>query len=338
MERKTNPLNLKINHSSGVSTATNRGTEPSSSSTAAWQVLRKKSPSKLSLKKPLYKTDSGYSSSEVKKRSLVIQGVSQQSKRKKDSPDDEMKTYYFKHPSDVDDNEPLVCNTQGSILDELFPKNSQYDAFKEFMEAKPDSLSQKASTAKSQRSSKARKTNVLVPKNSFELQTYSNEIDKVFDKVETTICELGPDNKENMNNSVADASSVNLDGIDWNNESIVTGAIINMSLQEEANKSFGSIIKKALIENAGKTATQQVTVNTTFFESQATFLSLGGFYGLPERVKELLKKYKGIDELYGKCQVYIEVIHVLFHRWLWYLTDFLPIDGSDVYVLKVFMF
>lgn len=117
--------------------------------------------------------------------------------------------------------------------------------------------------------------------------TYQKEIDLIFSRVEHTICELGP-------TETGEVSM--LDSADWET---LTNTIINMSTTEDANKSLTAVIKKALIENAAKLISPKAQINKTFVELEPIFVSLGSFFGLPERVRELLKQYRGIEKLYG---------------------------------------
>lgn len=127
-------------------------------------------------------------------------------------------------------------------------------------------------------------------------EAYNKEIDVLFDKVENTICELGPNVHIPTENVVPNTS---LNNINWNDDSFVTSAIINMSMDNERTKSFGSVIKKALLENAKKYVKPEVAINKTIIETESFFKSLGTFYGLPDKVQELLRIYRGIEKLYG---------------------------------------
>lgn len=116
---------------------------------------------------------------------------------------------------------------------------------------------------------------------------YQKEIDLIFSRVEHTICELGPAEQHEVSM---------LDSADWQT---LTNTIINMSTVEDGNKSLSSVITKALIENAAKLISPKTQINKTFVEFEPIFQSLGSFFGLPEKVKELLKQYRGIESLYG---------------------------------------
>lgn len=72
-----------------------------------------------------------------------------------------------------------------------------------------------------------------------------------------------------------------------------------MSTTEDGNKSLSSVITKALMENAAKLISPKTQINKTFVEFEPIFQSLGSFFGLPEKVRELLKQYRGIEKLYG---------------------------------------
>lgn len=120
---------------------------------------------------------------------------------------------------------------------------------------------------------------------SLTTDAYQKEIDLIFSHVEHTICELGPNNEQEQ-----------LDSLDWQT---LTNTIINMSTTEDANTTLGSVIRKALLENASKQISQRTQINKTFVEIEPVFKPLGGFFGLPEKVRELLKQYRGIEKLYG---------------------------------------
>lgn len=131
---------------------------------------------------------------------------------------------------------------------------------------------------------------------SLSTSQYHKEIDQLFKKVENTICELAPDiNKPNKSLLVNES----LSNVDWNDDSFVANAIIDMSVREDPDKSFGTVIKKALLENVKKSVGSSATVNKTFVEINPVFKELGSFYGLPDKVKILLQQYKGIEKLYG---------------------------------------
>lgn len=117
---------------------------------------------------------------------------------------------------------------------------------------------------------------------------YQKEIDLIFARVEHTICELGP-NEDNADVSLCDNA-------EWQ---ALTDSIINMSTAEDANRSLSSAMRKALLENVAKLISPGTQINKTFVEIAPVFNPLGSFFGLPEKVKDLLQQYRGIDKLYG---------------------------------------
>lgn len=121
----------------------------------------------------------------------------------------------------------------------------------------------------------------------------------IFSRVEHTICDLGP--TEHHDISV-------LDTAEWQT---LTNTIINMSTTDDANKSLSSVIKRALLENAAKLISPRTQINKTFVEFEPIFHSLGDFYGLPDKVKDLLKQYRGIDKLYGWFDFYCSIISLV---------------------------
>lgn len=149
-------------------------------------------------------------------------------------------------------------------------------------------------------------------------EEYRNEVHKLFEKVELSIYEFGTSKQDNSfggdifeqipttrNNSFL-KSLVEVINNENNKESDalvteaeLTSALLNMSTTQETT--FGDLIKKALLENARKSATDPANLlNTTVEDSNSEFKNLGNFYGLPNKVLELIKVFKGIDKLYGK--------------------------------------
>lgn len=130
------------------------------------------------------------------------------------------------------------------------------------------------------------------------------EIDQFFDKVEQSVNVLGEENNsigvdQNVTKIVeAIFKSQNADSSIWN---------ISTTQQEELHTtvsnidaSFATALKQVLLANAKKNlnfyAEKTIKGNAEIVKKSE---NLGPFYGLPTKVKDLIKTYKGIDELYG---------------------------------------
>ncbi|XP_066141464.1 helicase POLQ-like [Euwallacea fornicatus] len=146
---------------------------------------------------------------------------------------------------------------------------------------------------------------------------YKREVDELFEQIEQSICEMGDGHKSK---TIAD-EILDVFFADDPSKSIVD---LNQSkIQEELNKSqngrrpkedsfyesncsLGSVIKQALRNNAAKSfqpidkdsQASNITLNRSLRENTTEFKSLGNFYGLPNKVKDLIKIYKGIEKLY----------------------------------------
>ena len=136
---------------------------------------------------------------------------------------------------------------------------------------------------------------------------YRQEVDNLFEQIEHSIFAMGT---EHMNKTIPDKildiifsddikqpdatenSKDNTQNIDWPENTLINGVSFNAS--------FGTVIKKALINNASKSVQPQKVLNLTVTEKKPQFYRLGPFYGLPSKVKDLVRQYKGIEELYGK--------------------------------------
>lgn len=134
---------------------------------------------------------------------------------------------------------------------------------------------------------------------------YKKEVDNLFDKLELTICELGPDNKKceklETNDNVEKTilfhnliekvkSHKGIQNDDWSSETSLAD-ILNLTEIEN----MSAIIKESFFQQASQFFNStKVTTNLVVCKR------LGNFYDLPAQVKDLIKLYKGIDKLYGK--------------------------------------
>lgn len=81
--------------------------------------------------------------------------------------------------------------------------------------------------------------------------------------------------------------------INWDGESFLA------ALSPDHGEQVGNVMKKALLENAKKAVSPAKIVNQTLVPVEPSYKELGDFYGLPSKVKELIKMYRGIEKLYG---------------------------------------
>ncbi|KAK4883652.1 hypothetical protein RN001_006971 [Aquatica leii] len=111
---------------------------------------------------------------------------------------------------------------------------------------------------------------------------YRQEISQLFENLEHSICHFG--SKDNQNDHVVNDSLVNDD--------------LLSKFTLDSNTSIGDVIRNALKDNVNKSLLAKNYVNSTLLPSEAVFIQLGPFYGLPDKVWELIKTLKGIDALY----------------------------------------
>lgn len=145
---------------------------------------------------------------------------------------------------------------------------------------------------------------------------YKQDVDLLFEQIEQSICAMGT--AENREKTLPDkmldvffaddlAKRANMDIDDAKIQEELSRSLHHRRDESFLNDcSFGTIVKQALLNNASKTIEKQnISINTTLNRSVPSNAcleckKLGSFYDLPDRVKELIKQYKGIDKLYGE--------------------------------------
>ncbi|CAH0552619.1 unnamed protein product [Brassicogethes aeneus] len=131
---------------------------------------------------------------------------------------------------------------------------------------------------------------------------YRTEVDSLFDKIEESICEMGTTKNSLITDEVFDVifndepkqdkkgDNQTIQNINWSDESF-----------DSLNASIGTNLKNALLGNALKGVQSQLELsclNLSIMEEKPMFYNMGPFFGLPLRVMELIKQYKGIEDLY----------------------------------------
>ncbi|KAF5286028.1 hypothetical protein FQA39_LY16470 [Lamprigera yunnana] len=106
---------------------------------------------------------------------------------------------------------------------------------------------------------------------------YRNEVSQLFETLEQSICQFG--SKDTLKNNILE-------------EEILS------CFNQEGDGGIGDIIKKALRENLNKSLFTKKLVNSTLTSNKPTFEKLGTYYGLPEKVRQLVRVLKGIENLY----------------------------------------
>uniref|UniRef100_A0A1Y1LMT2 Helicase POLQ-like n=1 Tax=Photinus pyralis TaxID=7054 RepID=A0A1Y1LMT2_PHOPY len=112
---------------------------------------------------------------------------------------------------------------------------------------------------------------------------YRKEVSQLFTRLEHSICQFGAKESQTKN--------------DWLQDSFMNETILS-KITGECGETISDIIKKALKENLDKSLVTKKLVNTTLTTSPIVFKEMGKFYGLPNIVEDLIKKYKGIENLY----------------------------------------
>ncbi|KAK5650132.1 hypothetical protein RI129_001161 [Pyrocoelia pectoralis] len=112
---------------------------------------------------------------------------------------------------------------------------------------------------------------------------YRREVSQLFQNLEQSICHLGSKEMQIQN--------------EWHQDSFMNETILS-KITQECGGTISDIIKKALKENLDKSLIAKNFVNSTLTTTPIVFKELGSYYGLPKQVENLIKKYKGIENLY----------------------------------------
>nr|CAH7726866.1 unnamed protein product [Callosobruchus chinensis] len=161
--------------------------------------------------------------------------------------------------------------------------------------------------------------------------TYRKEVDNLFEQIEHSIFAMGDENAESESGVPHELLEVIFNS-ELNENDNIENSILNCS---NLNSSFGSIIKKALISNASKAGTSRTvsnSMNATLVDR--SFQCLGSFYGLPNKVKELIKVYKGIDQMYDWQDECLKLPAIEIRKNLIYA---LPTSGGKTLVAEILM-
>lgn len=155
--------------------------------------------------------------------------------------------------------------------------------------------------------------NILSENLTMELEDVFNnksreEIDHFFDKVEHSVSVLGEDNSVAIDHNVlkiveaifkSQSADSSISSINTTQEQLHT-TISNI------DASFSTALKQVLIANAKKNVSFNLeTTNKENVKNVKKCGDLGPFYGLPIKVEELIKTYKGIEQLYGNYKYFV---------------------------------
>lgn len=142
---------------------------------------------------------------------------------------------------------------------------------------------------------------VLSDKNSGDVLNESkrDELESFFDQIEQSVSLMGtdPEFEDKDIKKILEAlfgTQTGQDSAEPTNDFVLSETTIS-----GINSSFASALKQVLLSNISKEPVPAKTRNVSTLETSTTFTEVGPFYGLPLKVKELIKAYKGIDELYG---------------------------------------
>ncbi|KAF7283875.1 hypothetical protein GWI33_022906 [Rhynchophorus ferrugineus] len=149
---------------------------------------------------------------------------------------------------------------------------------------------------------------------------YKQEVVNIFEQIEQSISTFGTEyHEQTIPDRILDVffaddilqspekSDLNPQAYEEKIHEKVNESLANIDWKDEsffniANCSFGSVIKQALLNNATKNVQPQkvldCSLNISYSELDCKFKKLGNFYDLPDKIRELIKEYKGIDKLY----------------------------------------
>ena len=152
--------------------------------------------------------------------------------------------------------------------------------------------------------------------NIFKFSQQGNGINLFFDNLKTSIFELQPTCYVDNPTSTLTVSEADetFHHITRNGSSLLAEAVSSMSPKDERHVS--NLIKQVLLRNAGEFASPESVANETILSYvEPRYRELGPFYGLPDKVKDLLKVYRGITDLYGQF-LYLFIYSAVFQIYV----------------------